>query len=437
MTSASTVAAAHVRVAPGSGALLRRATALLYVDGDDVDARAATLVDAFVASDESTIIESVTDAVTGAAFDVAPFALLAWDSQVHIVVLGPLDVRTDHASLPMLSGAGSATWVERRVRPGDATIVIEAGAAVDPGTDLQLGRVSAGGFAATFAALGDGSHATVAARANEPATRSAAAPVTASPEPQVPAPPPQHTATERPVPDPTGPVSADRLAALRAVMRIHDAAPGVPTSTAESGAATPSEPEPVDDEVTLAPHDPEPEPPSDPAGRPDDPESADDTPFVLAVRCPRGHVNPIHVSVCQSCGDLMEVGAPTETIRQPPLAMLELPTAETIAVDRAIVLGRRPDHESAQADHRAQLVVVPDDPSVSRTHLRIDVEDWSLTATDCGSRSGTAIVVRPGEEPRILEPWVTHELPIGARLFLGGPTSVVIRAIPTRRGGRG
>ena len=101
------------------------------------------------------------------------------------------------------------------------------------------------------------------------------------------------------------------------------------------------------------------------------------------------------------------------------------------------MLGRRPDHEAAQADHRAQLVVVSDDPSVSRTHLRIDVEDWSLTVTDCGSRSGTAIVVRPGEEPRILEPWVTHELPIGARLFLGGPTSVVIRAIPTRRGGRG
>ena len=52
----------------------------------------------------------------------------------------------------MLSGAGSATWVERRVRPGGAPVVIEAGAPVDPATDLQLGRVAAGGFAATFAA---------------------------------------------------------------------------------------------------------------------------------------------------------------------------------------------------------------------------------------------------------------------------------------------
>ena len=440
MTSASRSGAVHVRVAPGSGALLRRATALLFIDGG-TDSRAATMVDAFLASDESAIVEAVTDAVTSASFDVAPFALIAWNSQVHIVVFGPLDVRTDHASLPMLSGAGSTTWVERRVRPGDETVVVEAGASVDPATDLELGRVAAGGFAATFRTLADASSTTVSSIApgSDPRPVAAPAPV-ASAEPPAPAP-----ATIEPVADPTGPVSGDRLAALRAAMRVHDAATGSPDVTDPTAADAPPGLEPVDDEVTLAPHDPTPDqtsgPPTEPtaghANHPDGPDELDDTPFVLAVRCPRGHVNPIHVSVCQSCGDLMDVGAPTETIRQPPLAMLELPTAEAIAVDRAIVIGRRPDHEAAQADPRAQLVVVSDDPSVSRTHVRIDVEDWSLTVTDCGSRSGTAIVVRPGEEPRILEPWVTHELPVGARLFLGGPTSVVIRAIPTRRGGRG
>ena len=440
MTSASRSGAVHVRVAPGSGALLRRATALLFIDGG-TDSRAATMVDAFLASDESAIVEAVTDAVTSASFDVAPFALIAWNSQVHIVVFGPLDVRTDHASLPMLSGAGSTTWVERRVRPGDETVVVEAGASVDPATDLELGRVAAGGFAATFSTRGDASSTTVSSIApgSDPRPVAAPAPV-ASPEPPAPAP-----ATIEPVADPTGPVSGDRLAALRAAMRVHDAATGTPDVTDPTAADAPPGLEPVDDEVTLAPHDPSPdqtsgsptEPTAGHASHPDGPDELDDTPFVLAVRCPRGHVNPIHVSVCQSCGDLMDVGAPTETIRQPPLAMLELPTAEAIAVDRAIVIGRRPDHEAAQADPRAQLVVVSDDPSVSRTHVRIDVEDWSLTVTDCGSRSGTAIVVRPGEEPRILEPWVTHELPVGARLFLGGPTSVVIRAIPTRRGGRG
>ena len=98
-----------------------------------------------------------------------------------------------------------------------------------------------------------------------------------------------------------------------------------------------------------------------------------------------------------------------------------------------MVIGRRPDADAAQGDARAVMVVVADDPSVSRTHARVDVEDWTLTITDCGSRSGTAIVTRPGEEPRILEPWVTHELPIGARLFLGGPSSIVVRPIDPRR----
>ena len=167
MTSASRSGAVHVRVAPGSGALLRRATALLFIDGG-TDSRAATMVDAFLASDESAIVEAVTDAVTSASFDVAPFALIAWNSQVHIVVFGPLDVRTDHASLPMLSGAGSTTWVERRVRPGDETVVVEAGASVDPATDLELGRVAAGGFAATFSTRGDASSTTVSSIAPGP-----------------------------------------------------------------------------------------------------------------------------------------------------------------------------------------------------------------------------------------------------------------------------
>ena len=101
------------------------------------------------------------------------------------------------------------------------------------------------------------------------------------------------------------------------------------------------------------------------------------------------------------------------------------------------MLGRRPDPDAAQAQDRAVPVIVGDEPSISRTHLRIDVEDWSLTVTDCGSRSGTAIVIRPGEEPRILEPWMAHELPVGARLFLGGPTSVVDTTDPGPTGNGG
>lgn len=417
MTSPAAVGARQVGVAPGPGWLLRRATALLFVDG--ADTRADALIEAFCAASDASTIDAVTDAVTAAAFDSVPFALVEWGRELTVVVFGSLDVRTDHPSLPMLSGAGSASWVERRLRAGRDTVAIEAGVPADPGTDLRLGRVTAGGFRVILdpAATGPSSGPDP-----QPSQAFVAPP---DPDPTIPtsAPPP-------PPADPTGPVSGDRLAALRAAMQVHD--DDVPASTASTAD------DPIDDEVTLEPFVSTREPEPQPAALAD--EADDGTPFVQAVRCPRDHVNPTHVSVCQTCGDLLEAGAPTATIRQPPLAMLDLPGAEAIAVDRPMVLGRRPDHESAQAPERAQLVVVADDPSISRTHLRIDVEDWALAVTDCGSRSGTAIVVRPGEEPRILEPWVTHELPLGARLFLGGPTSVVVRPIPSpgrSRGGRG
>ena len=125
----------------------------------------------------------------------------------------------------------------------------------------------------------------------------------------------------------------------------------------------------------------------------------------------------------------MAAGAPPQTIRQPSLALLDLGVGTPIPIDRPLVLGRRPDIDAAGAPPRARSVIVGDDASISRTHLRIDVEDWSMTVTACGARSGTAIVGRPGDEPTILEPWLAHELPTGARLFLGGPTSVVIRPI--------
>src|SRR4029077_7750527 len=156
-----------------------------------------------------------------------------------------------------------------------------------------------------------------------------------------------------------------------------------------------------------------PPPPPTPAAEP----SADGpAPFVVAIRCGRGHVNPTHVSVCRTCGDLLAIGAEPETIRQPPLALLEAGGA-TGPIDPPLVVGRRPDVDAAQASDRARTVVLDGDGSVSRTRARADGNDWSLTVTHCGSRSGTQIVPRPGEEPRILEPWVSYELPIGARVF--------------------
>jgi FHA domain len=452
MTAPTTIGVDRVRVAAGSGVLARTAAALLFVP--DVDTSTADrLVAAFMSPDDAVdrdddaVIEAVSGVATEQSSGVVGFVLVTWAEHLRIVALGTVEVRTDHPGLPMLSGTGSASWVERRIRLDASTVTVVVGADASPWTDLRLGCVEAGGFAASFAAK-----SSIVSSLTQPSVESPTVSVVAPTEPPAPSAPgidtivPPDIDHQPPPVDPTEPVRGDRLAALRAAVRQHDQAGGVDvarsadTSVIDGADAGSTPPPPADEEITLAPGDPE---PGQQSPGPDreietvgdgNPQAVDDNdteraPFVSAARCPRGHANPTHVAVCRQCGDLLDDTVAAESIRQPPLAVLDLGTGRTMPIDRSLVLGRQPELDAAQAPERARAVVVSDDTSVSRTHLRIDVEDWTLTVTDCGSRSGTAIVTRPGEEPRVLEPWMPHELPIGARLFLGGPTSVVIRDV--------
>ena len=47
-----------------------------------------------------------------AGFTVGPFVCLAWGPAVQVMAFGDVAVETDQPSLPMLTGAGSRTWVE-------------------------------------------------------------------------------------------------------------------------------------------------------------------------------------------------------------------------------------------------------------------------------------------------------------------------------------
>jgi FHA domain len=458
VTAPTTVGVDRVGVASGSGVLARTTSALLFVP--DVDpATADRLVATFfaaaasAASDDDSIVDAVSAGAVEHPSGVTGFVLITWADQLRLVVLGPVEVRTDHAGLPMLSGTGSASWVERRIRLDSSMVTVAAGAVAAPTTDLQLGCVQAAGFTAAFTAKTPTVTPTIAEpRSTEPMTLTGSIPVPTTPVTDTNttiAAPIDGRRTAPPV-DPTEPIGGDRLAALRAAVRQHDqlvdadvATTAEPTIATTAGAVPmPAVPSPapsrpvadVDDETTLAPDDPDPDQPlsaREPAAQPadEDEDDEDRAPFVVAIRCSRGHVSPAHVAVCRVCGDLLDDSIAAESIRQPPLALLDLGGDQSMPIDRSLVLGRQPDLDAARAPERARAVVIADEASVSRTHLRIDVEDWSLTVTDCGSRSGTAIVTRPGEEPRVLEPWMPYELAVGARLFLGGPASVAIRPL--------
>ena len=81
-----------------------------------------------------------------AGFEVGPFACVSWTGDVRVMVFGDVAIETDQPSLPMLSGAGSRTWVEHSLQlTGPASLSV-AGGDADEFTDLAAGIVLGGGF---------------------------------------------------------------------------------------------------------------------------------------------------------------------------------------------------------------------------------------------------------------------------------------------------
>jgi len=119
-------------------------------------------------------------------------------------------------------------------------------------------------------------------------------------------------------------------------------------------------------------------------------------PMVLARVCTVCQTpNSTRRVVCRGCqnaisGDAVQIPRPT-------LGKIRLPEGEIVAIDQPFVIGRRPEAVRFSKEDMPQLIRV-DDPHVSATHLRVDLEDWSVVVTNQG-RNGT-LLRRPGEPDR-------------------------------------
>jgi hypothetical protein len=142
----------RLQVAPGEGLLVRRSHAALFLPVPDV---AGELAAAFSGSADGAAIDAVTALADERELDVPSFVVAEWADVLRLAVFGPLEVTSDHRSLARLSGAGSATWVERTVRAGDIRIEVAADG-LHAASDLRLGAVAAGGFALTLSLGGPG-----------------------------------------------------------------------------------------------------------------------------------------------------------------------------------------------------------------------------------------------------------------------------------------
>ncbi|MEO9139514.1 MAG: FHA domain-containing protein [Jatrophihabitans sp.] len=139
-----------------------------------------------------------------------------------------------------------------------------------------------------------------------------------------------------------------------------------------------------------------------PAGPPasSDPGSA---PIVHAFVCPRQHLNPPYAGTCRICHEPIPAQEGFAAPR-PSLGVLTLSTGDTVPLDRDVVLGRAPFHPNeneASRPHLVQLASPGND--ISRSHVRVNLENWFVQVTDLGSTNGT-VVTLPDQAPVRLRP---------------------------------
>ncbi|MCL2784316.1 MAG: hypothetical protein FWD55_02550 [Propionibacteriaceae bacterium] len=152
-----------------------------------------------------------------------------------------------------------------------------------------------------------------------------------------------------------------------------------------------------------------PQPPSDPSaapqGPPASPMAAQPAPSPssavtmvsarICVGC--GTPNSTRLMYCRTCDATLEGDA--VQIPRPVLGRVRLPNGEVRSIDQPMVIGRRPEAARfSNADIPALITV--DDSHISGTHLRVDLEDWSVMVTSLG-RNGT-ILRRKGKPDRRL-----------------------------------
>jgi hypothetical protein len=149
---------------------------------------------------------------------------------------------------------------------------------------------------------------------------------------------------------------------------------------------------------------------------------------VLAVICARGHPTPAYSPECRVCHGTVPAQEPRR-IQRPRLGGLRLPSGEVIALDRGVVIGRRPAPVDDEGEWPHLVTVPPEASYVSRVHVHIQLDGWLVIARDVGSRGGTTLRV-PGREPESIRAQEPHVLEPGQSLDLADEYEVVYDVTP-------
>lgn len=385
----------YLRIAAGDQAyLLRRPASLVFVETADAEALAI-----FVGEGSSEIsLDAIGDRLTAAGFNAPPFVAIEWGARARFMAFGDVQVQTDHPALPMLSAAGSGTWVERSVG-SVATVTVSMGATADPNTSLDAGIVQAGGFELAL----DLNLATPPHAEPQPAPATDEPP--AVPEPDPPAEPASFTPFP---PEPAPPVP--ELVEPEDSTAAPDLEPELSTRPYDEPAKPEQSSSRLLDPAVIGVQ-------PEPAAEADAPESSGQDspgtgrPKVMARRCPNGHLNPSALADCEICGAALDFGDIVEEVDRPPLGTFVFDDGTRIDVLDSMVLGREPSVFSG-ADDLHYVTLSDEHGLMSRAHLEVRLHRWTVEIRDLGTANGTTVttgrstVELRGDEYMAIEPGV-------------------------------
>lgn len=160
------------------------------------------------------------------------------------------------------------------------------------------------------------------------------------------------------------------------------------------------------------------------------PSEPDAIRIVLSAVCPQGHPNPTNYTVCRVCG--AELNRPAKSVACPPLGRVVTSGGESIELNRPLLVGRNPvadDVASVAEVPLRPLTVASPNQLVSRNHILIDLDAWSVLAQDLGNCNGT-VLNRQNEAPVRLSSANPVLLRSGDVLDLGDGQTLAFENLP-------
>ena len=160
------------------------------------------------------------------------------------------------------------------------------------------------------------------------------------------------------------------------------------------------------------------------------PSEPDAIRIVLSAVCPQGHPNPTNYTVCRVCG--AELNRPAKSVACPPLGRVVISGGESIELNRPLLVGRNPvadDITSVAEVPLRPLTVASPNQLVSRNHILIDLDAWSVLAQDLGNCNGT-VLNRQNEAPVRLSSANPVLLRSGDVLDLGDGQTLAFENLP-------